>query len=287
MSDSRVRVLTGSLATPGVAAELIDRPDTTVLHLASMVSGDTEAAPQDGWTTNVEGQRLLLEALRESAPDARFLFTSSTATLGPVASEASAPDDTTKLLPLNTYGFHKAVCELMINDYSRRGGVDARGLRLPVIVVRPGAPNAALTGAWSTVVREPLAGRNCTIPVPLDAKMPIASYQSVVQAMETLLNDVESEDLGPDRTLMLPSISASPRDLIVASAAAAEANGIQMGRVVEDISEVAARIVGGMGSRTDGSRALALGVKGDIDVESIVRAYMEDYVLPPPPGLTS
>jgi dTDP-D-glucose 4,6-dehydratase len=102
MSDSRVRVLTGSLATPGVAAELIDRPDTTVLHLASMVSGDTEAAPQDGWTTNVEGQRLLLEALRESAPDARFLFTSSTATLGPVASEASAPDDTTKLLPLNT-----------------------------------------------------------------------------------------------------------------------------------------------------------------------------------------
>ena len=136
-------------------------------------------------------------------------------------------------------------------------------------MVRPGAPNAALTGAWSTVVREPLAGRNCTIPVPLDAKMPIASYQSVVQAMETLLNDVESEvlchdlsqptfpahhspprcsppyvttrpshpiptlqDLGPDRTLMLPSISASPRDLIVASAAAAEANGIQMGRRV-------------------------------------------------------
>jgi len=280
-SDPRVRVKTGDLTIEGVAKELIDRPDTSVVHLASMVSGNTESDPAAGWDVNVEGQRNLLEAMRENAPEGRFLFTSSTATLGPVSEEASAPNDATKLLPMNTYGFHKAVCELMINDYARRGWVDGRGLRLPVIVVRPGAPNAALTGAWSTVVRDPLAGRHCRIPVPLDALMPVASYQTVVAAMEALLNDVSGEQLGADRTLMLPSLSASPRQLLEATIAAAGAHGIELGRVHEQVDPIAARVVGGMGSRTDGSRAAALGIAGDASVESIVQGYMDDYVLNP------
>ena len=167
-SDPRVRVRTGDLAAPGIATELIESPDVAVVHLASMVSGDSEAQPDEAWLANVTAQHSLIHALREAAPGARFLFTSSTAALGAVGDGAADPDDATKLLPQNTYGFHKAVSELMLNDASRRGWVDGRALRLPVVVVRPGAPNAALTGAWSSVVREPLAGRDYALPLPRD-----------------------------------------------------------------------------------------------------------------------
>ena len=276
--DNRLRIMTGDLTVQGVADEIIDNDDLSVVHLASMVSGDTEQSPERGWAVNVEGQRALLEALRVKAPGARFLFTSSTATIGPVTDGAAAPDDTTKLLPQNTYGFHKAVCELMVNDYSRRGWVEARGLRLPVIVVRPGVPNAALTGAWSTVVREPLAGENCTIPIPLDVRMPIASYQTVVQATGMLLNDIDDAALGLDRTLMLPSLSASCAELYDAAAAFATEHGVSIGKARERPQEMATRIVTGMGSSTDGARGVALGLPQDESAAAIVAAYAQDYV---------
>ena len=181
-SDDRVQIKTGDLTWEGASDELIDDDSIAVVHLASMVSGDTEQDHLRGWSVNVEGQRALLESLRIRAPGSRFVFTSSTAALGPVAPGASDPDDHTKLLPQNTYGVHKAICELMINDYARRGFVDARALRLPVIVVRPGAPNAALTGAWSTVVRDTLAGGDATIPIPMDVKMLVRRVDSTCVA---------------------------------------------------------------------------------------------------------
>ena len=277
--DPRVAIKTGDLGEEGIAAELIDDDDLSIVHLASMVSGDTEANPDRGWRVNVEGQRALLEAVKASAPGARFLFTSSTATLGPVP-EGRIADDSTKLLPGNTYGFHKAVCELMINDYARRGWVDARGLRLPVIVVRPGAPNAALTGAWSTVVRDPLKGLDVTIPIPLEARLPVASYQTVVGSVAAMLNEVDGRALGADRTLMLPSLSLSVAEMHAAAQSFAARHGLPIGTVTSRAQEVATRIVGGMGSRADGARAASAGLPCDESAESIVAAYAADYVLP-------
>ena len=167
----------------------------------------------------------------------------------------------------------------MVNDYARRGFVDARALRLPVIVVRPGAPNAALTGAWSTVVRDPLKGHDVTIPVPMDVRLPVASYQSVVAGMHTLLNDVPSDALGHDRTLMLPSLSLSPADMYAAAVTLADANSLPIGRASARAQETATRIVSNMGERAGAARAEALGIACDASAEAIVRAYAEDYVL--------
>lgn len=281
MADSRVRIMTADLTEPGVADELVDDDAMSVVHLASMVSGDTEADHVKGWEVNVEGQRSLLESLRTRAPGARFLFTSSTAALGPVAAGESASDET-KMLPMNTYGFHKTVCELMVNDYARRNFVDARCLRLPVVVVRPGAPNAALTGCWSSVVREPLKGEDVDIPVPMDVQLPVASYQTVVAGISTLMNDATPEQLaehGADRAYMLPSLSASPRELYEAARKLAEQHDLPIGTVRAREEEVATRIVSGMGARADASRALALGIARDESADSIVRAYADEYVL--------
>lgn len=278
-ADNRIRVMTGDITEQGVAEEIVDDESISVIHLASMVSGDTEQDHLRGWSVNVEGQRSLLEALRTKAPGSRFVFTSTTATLGPV--EPGAPDasDATKLLPQNTYGFHKAVCELMINDYSRRGFVDGRCLRLPVVVVRPGRPNAALTGAWSSVVREPLNGMDSIIPVPMDTRLPCASYQVAVQAMSTLLEDVDAGELGADRALMCPSLSLSPAELHDAARAIAERDGLACGTARSRAQEVATRIVSSMGERSDGARAMALGIPRDESVERIVQMYVDDNVV--------
>lgn len=278
-ADDRVRVMTGDLTDEGVANEIVDDDSMSVVHLASMVSGDTEADHLKGWEVNVEGQRKLLESLRTQAPSSRFVFTSSTAALGPVAPGTPDADDLTKLLPQNTYGFHKAVNELMVNDYARRGFVDARCLRLPVIVVRPGKPNAALTGAWSSVVREPLNGLDCTIPVPMDVRLPVASYQTVVQAVGMLINDVDADALGHDRNLMLPSLSLSPQELHDAARALAAQHGLACAGATADAQEVATRIVSSMGERSVGDRASALGIPRDESAESIVRMYAEEWVL--------
>jgi len=278
-SDDRVQIKTGDLTWEGASDELIDDDSIAVVHLASMVSGDTEQDHLRGWSVNVEGQRALLESLRIRAPGSRFVFTSSTAALGPVAPGASDPDDHTKLLPQNTYGVHKAICELMINDYARRGFVDARALRLPVIVVRPGAPNAALTGAWSTVVRDTLAGGDATIPIPMDVKMPVASYQTVVSAISTLLSEVPSEAVGADRTLMLPSLSTSPQELYDAAVRLAVEHGLAIGTASARAEQVATTIVTNMGARSDGRRGEALGLPRDESADAIVRAYAAEYVL--------
>ena len=282
-ADPRLQVASGDITMPGVAAEVLDgaayEGDVAVIHLASMVSGNSETNPDAAWQVNVEGQRAVLDALRECAPGARFLFTSSTAALGPVAPGAPPPNDLTKLLPQNTYGFHKAVCELMLNDYSRRGWVDGRGLRLPVIAVRPGAPNAAATGAWSSVVREPLNGQDCNIPIPADVPMPVASYQTAVHAMELLMNEVPAEGLGADRVLMLPSLQLSPGELAEAAAALADEHGLPLGRVIEQPEELPTRVVRSMGACVDGGRALALGLPQDESAESIVKSYAAEHVL--------
>ena len=278
-SDPRVRVRTGDLAAPGIATELIESPDVAVVHLASMVSGDSEAQPDEAWLANVTAQHSLIHALREAAPGARFLFTSSTAALGDVGDGAADPDDATKLLPQNTYGFHKAVSELMLNDASRRGWVDGRALRLPVVVVRPGAPNAALTGAWSSVVREPLAGRDYALPLPRDLAMPVASYQVVAEALETLLVDVDGGALGADRTLMLPALSLSNGELADAAARLAERRGLgQIGAVTEEVDAHAAAVVGGMARRVVSDRAVALGLPRDESADAIVEGYAADYL---------
>ena len=278
-ADNRVRIMTGDLTEEGVADEIVDDDSLSVIHLASMVSGDTEADHLRGWQVNVEGQRKLLESLRTRAPNSRFVFTSSTPAFGPAETwNSTDADDLTKLLPQNTYGFHKAVCELMVNDYSRRGFVDARCLRLPVIVVRPGKPNAALTGAWSSVVREPLNGLDAIIPVPMDVKLPCASYQLVVKALGILLDEIKAENLGYDKSIMLPSLSLSCAELHDAAKALAEECKLpgQVGTARAKAQEVATRIVTKMGERSTATRAMELGIMPDESAEAIVRMYAED-----------
>src|SRR5262245_22325073 len=167
------------LSEPGVAERLVaDRPDV-IFHLAAVVSGEAEADFEKGYRVNLDGMRLLLEATRAlDGYRPRLVFTSSIAVFGTPFPDPIGDDFVSA--PLTSYGTQKAIAELLLADYSRRGFLDGVGLRLPTITVRPGTPNRAASGFFSSIIREPLAGREAVLPVPDDVRHWHASPRSAV-----------------------------------------------------------------------------------------------------------
>ncbi len=252
------------------------RPDMIFL-LASVVSGEAEADFDKGYAINLGGTHALFEAIRREhilsggAYRPRLIFTSSIAVYG-----APFPDvigDDFLAAPLTSYGTQKAMCELMLGDYSRRGFFDGIGLRLPTICVRPGAPNRAASGFFSGIIREPLAGKAAILPVGDDVRHWHASPRS---AIGFLLHaaELDSADLGARRTLNLPGVSATVGEQIEALRSVAGDKAARLIRREPD--ETIGRIVAGWPRAFDPARAKALGFRADADFSAIIRVYMED-----------
>src|SRR5215470_15025837 len=163
-----VEILSGDLPDPAEAPRLLaTRPDV-IFHLAAIVSGEAEREFDKGYRINLDGTRLLLEAIRAVDRTPRLVFTSSIAVFG--APFPDAIGDEFFNTPLLSYGTQKAIGELLLADYSRRGFMDGIGIRLPTICIRPGAPNKAASGFFSNILREPLAGKEAILPVSEDVR---------------------------------------------------------------------------------------------------------------------
>src|SRR6185436_133847 len=163
----------GDLADPATAQRLVDgRPDV-IVHLAAVVSGEAEADFDKGYRVNLDGTRALLEAVRAAGYAPRLVLASSIAVFGAPLPTPIPEDFAT--LPLTSYGTQKAIDELLLADYTRRGFVDGVGIRLPTICIRPGAPNKAASGFFSNILREPLAGKEAVLPVSDDVRHWFAS----------------------------------------------------------------------------------------------------------------
>jgi nucleoside-diphosphate-sugar epimerase len=260
------------LAEPGVAARLVaDRPDL-IFHLAAVVSGEAEADFEKGYRVNLDGLRNLLEGCRAlDGYRPRLVFTSSIAVFG-----APFPDpipDAFHTTPLTSYGTEKAIGELLLGDYSRRGFVDGIALRLPTITVRPGAPNLAASGFFSSLIREPLNGREAVLPVPDTVRHWHASPRS---AVGFLLHAAELDTslLEGRRALTMPGVSATVAEQIEALRRVGGDEAVALIR--RDRDETIARIVGGWPERFDARRALELGFRTEASFDEIVQAYVED-----------
>ena len=189
------------LSAPGEAERMVaDKPDV-VFHLAAIVSGEAEADFERGYRINLDGTRYLFEAVRAQAYMPRVVFTSSVAVFG-----APLPDripDDLALTPLTSYGTQKAIGELLLADYSRRGFMDGIGLRLPTICIRPGAPNRAASGFFSNILREPLVGKEAVLPVPETVRHWHASPRAAIQFLVHAAG-LDTAPMGQRRTLSLP-----------------------------------------------------------------------------------
>jgi len=269
----KVVAATGDLTASDTAARAIaGRPDV-VFHLAGVVSGEAETDLEKGYRVNLDGSRALLEAVRLAGEcyHPKFIYTSSLAVFG-----APFPDpipDDFHLTPLTSYGTQKAVIEMMLADYTRRGILDGIGIRLPSIVVRPGKPNKAASGFFSGIIREPLAGQEAILPVPDTVLHWHASPRS---AVGFLIHGaaLTREQLGPRINLIMPGVCCTVAEQIEALRRVAGDKAVS--RIHREPDELVARIVAGWPQRFDPKRALALGFTVEKTFDDIIRAHIED-----------
>jgi nucleoside-diphosphate-sugar epimerase len=265
--------IVGDLATPGTLARLVeDRPDV-VFHLAAVVSGEAEADFDKGYRVNLEGMRLLLEAIRGQgdAYRPRLVFSSSIAVFGPPFPDVIGDDQGTT--PRTSYGTQKAVAELLVADHSRRGLVDGVSIRLPTICVRPGAPNRAASGFFSSIIREPLNGQEAILPVPDDVRHWFASPRAAVGFLLHAAS-LPREAFVERPSLTMPGVSATVSEQIAALRAVGGDDAARLIRREPD--ETIMRIVSVWPQAFDAHRALELGFRAEESFEEIVRAHVED-----------
>ncbi len=263
------------LSDPGAAAELVAARPDVVFHLAAIVSGEAEADFEKGYRVNLDGTRLLLEAIRHEGSKRpyrpRVVFTSSIAVFG-----APLPDrigDDLATTPLTSYGTQKAIGELLLTDYSRRGILDGIALRLPTICIRPGAPNKAASGFFSSILREPLAGKEAVLPVSTDVRHWFASPRAAVGFLLHAAR-LDLSRLGWRRALNMPGLSATVGEEIEALRRVAGERAVALIRREPD--EAIARMVQGWARGFDARRAGELGFVAETSFDEIVRAHVED-----------
>jgi D-erythronate 2-dehydrogenase len=284
-SPSRGKNVASDLSAPGEAEKLVAARPDLIFHLAAVVSGEAEADFEKGYRVNLDGTRRLFEAIRTVGADyrPRVVFTSSIAVFGAPFPEAI--DDQFLNAPLTSYGTQKAIGELLLADYSRRGFFDGIGIRLPTICVRPGKPNKAASGFFSGIIREPLAGQAAILPVPESVRHWFASPRAAVGFLLHAAQ-LDTIKLGSRRNLSMPGLSATVGEQIEALRKVAGDKAAQLIRREPD--PVIMRIVSGWPQNFDARRALALGFRADASFEDIIRIHLQDEAqksAPPPRDL--
>jgi nucleoside-diphosphate-sugar epimerase len=270
---AKVEMLAVDVSLPGTAEKLIGARPDVIYHLAAIVSGEAEADLDKGYRINLDGTRYLLDAIRHAGDGyhPKVIFTSSIAVFG-----APLPDpipDDYHLTPLTSYGTQKAICELLLADYHRRGFLDGVGIRLPTICVRPGKPNKAASGFFSSIIREPLAGHEAVLPVADTVRH---SHATPRAAVGFLIHGagLTRDQLGSRVNLTMPGVSCTVADEIAALRRIA--GDRVAARIRREPDAAIMRIVDGWPQRVEARRALALGFRAESSFDDIVRIHIED-----------
>jgi D-erythronate 2-dehydrogenase len=269
-----VETVAGDFAVSGAAEKLIGgRPDV-IFHLAAIVSGEAELDFDKGYRINLDGTRMLLDAIRLAGGGykPRVVFTSSIAVFG--APFPDAIGDEFFHTPLLSYGTQKAIDELLLADYSRRGFVDGIGIRLPTICIRPGLPNKAASGFFSNILREPLAGKEAVLPVSEDVRHWHATPRSAVGFL-LHAGTMDLAAAGPRRNLTMPGLSATVGEQIAALKRVAGEK--VAARIKREPDPFIMGIVAGWPRNFEAKRARELGfTTAEKTFDDIIRIHIED-----------
>ena len=266
-----IDVETGDLSVAGEANRIVAGKPELIFHLAAVVSGEAEQNFDKGYRINLDGTRHLLEAVREADYVPRLVFTSSIAVFGAPFPDA-IPDDY-HLTPLTSYGTQKAMDELMVNDFSRKGFVDGVSIRLPTVCVRPGKPNKAASGFFSGIIREPLAGEEAVCPVSRDVRHWMASPRSAVGFLLHAAA-LDTAELGGQRAITMPGLSITVGEMIDALARVAGEDVAR--RIKMQPDPFIEEIVAGWPRNFAPDRAQRLGFAADVDFDDVIRAHIAD-----------
>lgn len=272
-SDSGVPVTTmaGDLRSEETVGQLIAAKPDVIFHLAAIVSGEAEKDFDKGYGINLDGTRNLLEAIRRTGYKPRFVFASSIAVFGAPFPEAICDDFF--CTPLTSYGTQKAMCELLVSDYTRREMLVGLALRLPTICVRPGKPNAAASGFFSNIIREPLAGEEAVLPVSDDVLHWHASPRAAVEFMLHAAQ-IDSQIVGTRRAITMPGLAVTVAEQIEALRQVGGEKVVS--RIRHEPDDFIQNMVAGWPRRFDAQRAIELGFKSDASFSEIIKIHVDD-----------
>lgn len=260
---------TGDIGDAARVSQVVSAATSVVIHLAAVVSSTAEAQFDLGMHVNVDGTRNLLEACRHQTKQARLLFASSVATFG--GALPTIVLDSTTPTPQGSYGIQKLIGEHLVQDYSRKGFIDGRSVRVPTVVVRPGTPNGAASGFASGIIREPLRGIDAVLPVPGTTQMWVAAPQTVVTMLLASLA-LPAANWGMNRSLNLPGLTVS-MDQALESLGRIAGSAVAA-RVSRQINPAIERLVASWPARFDTARASQMGIVADTNFDDIVQSYI-------------
>ena len=274
-TDARAKHVKGDIGDRATVLSATGSKFDVIFHLASMVSGECEERFDDAMRVNLDGGRNVFEAARAAEGRPRVVFASSVACYGGL-DMSQMMSDLTKQLPQTTYGMTKAMCEMMVNDHTRKGHFDGRSVRLPTVIVRPGKPNAAASSWASGMFREPLNGEPCMLPIRRDQPHPMTGYRTVIDSFIALA-EVDESKLGKDRAYVLPAHRVTPQIAERVITEVAAERGITLGPIVDAFDARIQGIVDNWPQQVGGSRAVALGVPEPPSLRDIVSQYLDDF----------
>lgn len=269
--DPRLRLVTGDITDRATVAQVITEHTTGVFHFAAVVSSAAEADFDLGMRINLHGTLTVLDACRTVPRPPRMVFTSSIASFG--GPLPAVVDDTIPQAPQTSYGAQKVIGELLVSDYSRKGFIDGRAVRMPTIVVRPGRPNRAASSFASSIIREPLTGLEAICPVTPETRLAILSpRQAIVAFLQAY--ELPEEAWGHSRSLNVPGLSVQVSDMLAALQRAGGQDAVARVRWQPDAD--IQRIISSWPGAFTSTRAVQLGFQADDDMDAIVQAFVED-----------
>jgi nucleoside-diphosphate-sugar epimerase len=271
LHDSRLDYIQADFSDEAIITKILQQQPDVIFHLAAIVSGEAEKNLELGMKINFYASLQILELCRKLSVHPRIVFASSCAVFGGDVSQVIT--DQTAPKPRSSYGTQKAMVELLLNDYSRRGFVDARSVRLPTIAIRPGKPNAATSSFVSSIIREPLHGKEATYPVPPETPCWILSPKRVIQNFIHAAN-IDEKLLGDDRVINLPGLTVSVKGMIDSLEQIA---GPEVTRLISHKPDAFLQsIVLTWPPYFDTQRAKKLGFVSDSSVEEIIQWYIAE-----------
>ncbi|KXJ94919.1 hypothetical protein Micbo1qcDRAFT_193948 [Microdochium bolleyi] len=279
-ASCQVDTTAADLVDPSVCEKLLTPDLTHIFLLHGIMSGAAEANFELGLKVNLDSMRHIMDAVRRqqrpAGPPPRVIFPSSLAVFGPSAA-GEVISESTMPLPQSSYGAQKATVEILLNDLSRRGIVDARIVRLPTIVVRPGQPSGAASSFCSGIIREPLKGQVAKLPVSRDLALWICSTRTIIRNLVIAALRVEGSAFGAGRSRVvnLPGTTVTVQEMLDALGKVAGHSALDL--VQEEYEESTAKIVGSWPANFDVARAYELGFEKDVSIEQAIRDYQEDY----------
>jgi nucleoside-diphosphate-sugar epimerase len=270
-NDPRIECIQADLSSQELISKLITANTSIVFHLAAVVSSHAEKEFDLGWKVNLDITRRLLEACRHARNGIRFVFSSSVAVYG--GELPAVVNDTTVITPRSSYGAQKAMGELLVNDYSRKGFVDGIVLRLPTICIRPGRPNQAASSFVSSIIREPIKGEESICPVSQDLGLFLSSPDTAIKNL-IHASTIPSDALGGWCTVNLPGINVSVKQMLISLKKLTDQTTSD--RVKFKPDESINKIVSSWPGSIDNTRALKLGFIVDENFDDFIHQHLLD-----------